>query len=198
MNFNEAFGRGDDCFDNAIEVLGLDEIIEMIPFTKKEIIKAILTGDEHLNTLPMKEWNRACGFTYTAKNEQIFTPGRFQNLLATKAGVTVSANSQLVCVLKSAAKQWVAEEMDQLGGLMERFLVCGYPKEDMDHHESDLYVYKTPLTDKIVTVWAKENGYSKDWHCPTFKDQVTGKAMFDCAFQYHTIDPSLEAMICGN
>ena len=25
----------------------------------------------------------------------------------------------------------------------------------------------------------------EDWHCPTFKDQRTGKMMYDCAFQWY-------------
>ena len=72
--------------------------------------------------------------------------------------------------------------------LLERLIDAGYPKEDIDHHESDLYVYKTPLTDKVITEWARENGYNKDWHCPAFKDQITGKIMYDCAFQYYSLD----------
>lgn len=56
----------------------------------------------------------------------------------------------------------------------------------MDHHESDLYVYKTLLTTQVIEQWCKDNGYDKELHCPMFKDNVTGKQMYDCAFQYHT------------
>ncbi len=69
--------------------------------------------------------------------------------------------------------------------LMQRLLDAGYPKEEMDHHESDLYVYVTPLTTKIISEWCEENGYRMSWHCPTFKDQITGRQMYDCAFQYY-------------
>ncbi len=68
--------------------------------------------------------------------------------------------------------------------LMERLLAAGYPRDQMLSHESDLYVFVTPLTTQIVEVWCKENGYSRTWHCPKFKDQVTGKPMYDCHFQY--------------
>ncbi len=54
----------------------------------------------------------------------------------------------------------------------------------MDHHESDLYVYVTPETTKVIERWCKEHGYDRTWHCPTFYDQITGKQMYDCAFQY--------------
>lgn len=68
--------------------------------------------------------------------------------------------------------------------LMQRLLDAGYPKEQFFHHYSDLYIYKTPLTDKVVADWCKENGFSVSWHCPTFRDQITGRKMYDCAFCY--------------
>nr|DAN90651.1 MAG TPA: hypothetical protein [Bacteriophage sp.] len=69
--------------------------------------------------------------------------------------------------------------------LMKMLIEAGYPESEMDHHESDLYVYVTPLTTKVIEEWCKENGYRKEWHCPTFKDQITGKIMYDCAFQWY-------------
>ena len=68
--------------------------------------------------------------------------------------------------------------------LMQRLLEAGYPIGEMDHHESDLYVFVTPLTTKIIEQWCREHEYDRAWHCPTFYDQVTGKLMYDCAFQY--------------
>lgn len=70
--------------------------------------------------------------------------------------------------------------------LMEMLIKAGYPKESMFHHCSDLYVFVNPLTTKVITEWCKENKYNMSWHCPTFKDQITGKQMYDCAFQYYT------------
>lgn len=68
--------------------------------------------------------------------------------------------------------------------LMQLLLEAGYPAEEMDHHESDLYVYVTPLTTRVINAWCEAHGYSPDWHCPTFRDQITGRQMYDCAFQY--------------
>ena len=72
--------------------------------------------------------------------------------------------------------------------LMERLLEAGYPPEDIDHHYSDLYVYVTPLTTRILTEWANENGYDGNLRdgvfVQIFKDQITGKMMYDIAFQY--------------
>ena len=54
----------------------------------------------------------------------------------------------------------------------------------MDHHESDLYVFVTPLTTKVIEQWCREHEYNRAWHCPTFYDQISGRLMYDCAFQY--------------
>ena len=72
--------------------------------------------------------------------------------------------------------------------LMECLLEAGYPPEDIDHHYSDLYVYVTPLTTKVITEWADENGYDSSLRdgvfVQKFKDQITGRMMYDIAFQY--------------
>lgn len=73
--------------------------------------------------------------------------------------------------------------------LMQMFLDAGYPKEEMFHHASDLYVYKTPLTVKVRDEWMQQNGYSKEvlrssFLYSEFTDNITGKRMLDFAFQY--------------
>ena len=68
--------------------------------------------------------------------------------------------------------------------LMERLTEAGYPEEQMFHHATDLYVYVNPLTTKVLEEWCREHGYRREWHCPTFKDQITGRKMYDIAFQY--------------
>ena len=72
--------------------------------------------------------------------------------------------------------------------LMERLLEAGYPPEDIDHHYSDLYVYVTQLTTRVITEQADENGYDSNLRdgvfVQTFRDQITGRKMYDIAFQY--------------
>ena len=68
--------------------------------------------------------------------------------------------------------------------LMQQLLDAGYPEDQIDHHESDLYVYVTPLTTGVIQKWCEENGYNLDHFCSVFKDQKTGKRMYDCAFQF--------------
>ncbi len=77
--------------------------------------------------------------------------------------------------------------IDMQKTLMEMLIEAGYPKEEMYHpsYGSDLYVYVTPLTTKVIEEWCKAYDYRMAWHCPTFKDQITGKMMYDCAFQWY-------------
>lgn len=72
--------------------------------------------------------------------------------------------------------------------LLERLLDAGYPKDQIFHHCSDLYVFVTPLTKSIIDKWCKENGFRKELHVSTFSDQITGRSMYDVAFQWHKID----------
>ena len=79
--------------------------------------------------------------------------------------------------------------------LMERLLEAGYPPEDIDHHCSDLYVYVTPLTTKVITEWMKDNNYTDNLNgflIQKFRDQITGRIMYDIAFQYI---PSLDKKV---
>ena len=68
--------------------------------------------------------------------------------------------------------------------LYKALIEAGYLEEEMFHWQSDLYVFVTPLTTQIVEDWCKENGFDRTLHCPIFKDNVTGRAMYDCAFCY--------------
>lgn len=72
--------------------------------------------------------------------------------------------------------------------LMEKLLEAGYPKEDFYHHCSDLYIFATPLTQRIINKWFKEQGLDRTLFVNIFKDQITGRPMYDVAFQYYSIE----------
>lgn len=69
--------------------------------------------------------------------------------------------------------------------LIEKLIKAGYPPEEMYHHYSDLYIFRTPLTCKVVDTWFKESGLNRNLFVSCFRDNVTGKPMFDIAFQYY-------------
>lgn len=78
-------------------------------------------------------------------------------------------------------------EENEMNGktLKQRLIDAGYSESEMYHHCSDLYVFATTLTKKIIEEWCKELGLDMDWNCPMFKDAITGRPMYDCAFQYY-------------
>ena len=69
--------------------------------------------------------------------------------------------------------------------LLKRLLDAVYPKAEIHHWQSDLYVFVTPLTTKIISEWCDENGYTMNLHCTRFVDQITGNMMYNCVFQYY-------------
>lgn len=81
--------------------------------------------------------------------------------------------------------------MDENKDLITMLLKAGYPASDIDHHNSDLYIYCTPLTVKVLGEWCEANGWSSDLVkresalFSRFRDRITGRMMFDVAFQYH-------------
>ena len=68
--------------------------------------------------------------------------------------------------------------------LMEALEKAGYPREQMFNHCSDLYVFVTPLTNRVIDEWLNENGWHREPLITTFRDLITGKMMYDIAFQY--------------
>lgn len=68
--------------------------------------------------------------------------------------------------------------------LMEKLKEAGYPEADMFHHGTDLYIYATPKTQRVINEWFMETGLDRSLFVSTFKDNVTGRLMYDIAFQY--------------
>lgn len=56
--------------------------------------------------------------------------------------------------------------------------------DQIDHHESDLYVFISSQSTKIIGDWLLENNYGKESFISAFTDQITGKRMFDIPFAY--------------
>lgn len=68
--------------------------------------------------------------------------------------------------------------------LMEKLVEAGYPKEDFFHHCSDLYIYANLMTQRVINEWFKEQQLDRTLFVSMFTDQITGKPMYDVAFQY--------------
>lgn len=68
--------------------------------------------------------------------------------------------------------------------LMEALEKAGYPREQMFNHNSDLYVFVTPVTTRVINDWCAAEGISKEVFLETFKGNITGRPMYSIAFQY--------------
>lgn len=68
--------------------------------------------------------------------------------------------------------------------LMEKLVEAGYPKEDFFHHYSDLYIYANSMTQRVINEWFKKQQLDRTLFVSMFTDQITGKPMYDVAFQY--------------
>lgn len=58
-------------------------------------------------------------------------------------------------------------------------LVAAMPPEEIDHHESDLYVKATPVSIRIIKEADIPHGMAE-----RFVDQITGTVWYDLAFAY--------------
>lgn len=68
--------------------------------------------------------------------------------------------------------------------LMEELVAAGYPVDEIYHHASDMYVFVTPVSAAVIEAYYKKMGWSRRWNAPIFTDQITGRPMYDVAFQY--------------
>ena len=68
--------------------------------------------------------------------------------------------------------------------LMQMLLEAGYPRDQMFHHYSDLYVFVTEKTRQIINKWLRQENLNGSLFVSTFTDQITGRLMYDIAFQY--------------
>ena len=88
------------------------------------------------------------------------------------------------CEGRRTKSEQTEEQKLQKDTLMQRLLDAGVSLEEMDHHESDLYVPKNTVTTTVIEKWCIDKGLYKKAFVDTFTDQITGKKMYDIAFAY--------------
>jgi len=109
QSFSAVFG---DNYDAAIATLGLANLAHLIPFSPTEITQALESGDTHLNTLPIADWDRASGFIFTRTDddEQVQRINTGLTYLLKKHNIDAYSCSQCVSLLKRAAKKLYGKE----------------------------------------------------------------------------------------
>ena len=117
-SFSKAFGDAsvphESVMGSAVAELGLSNLAPLIPFTKEQSKSALDSGDEHLNTLPIKEWDRAAGFVFTRTDteESIHRVPSGLTPLLLQHGINAYSCSQCVSLLKHAAKLIAKEDFN--------------------------------------------------------------------------------------
>ena len=100
-------------YAHMIEVLGLENITPHIPFTREQIINALLFGDKFLKTLDLSIWTKATGITVDEiKPPYIFDDWFFTLILEHDPTIEVVSQAQIICTLKRAAQLWVEDELN--------------------------------------------------------------------------------------
>lgn len=77
--------------------------------------------------------------------------------------------------------------------IMSRLIDAGYPRAEMANHETDLYVFATPVVYEVLEKYKQDTGISPVYS--SFIDQVSGKTMLDIAWAY---DPEWERKMGNN
>ena len=95
----------EEFYRRVIEYLGgLDAVLPYIPFSLKEIQRALANGDENFNTLPLKKWDAAAG--YLSQGWACIPTHSGLTILLRQKSIKSYSCSQNVCILKEAALEW--------------------------------------------------------------------------------------------
>lgn len=115
MTINEALRLSiddPDRYKKIVLALGRREVYDCLPFTAKEIYKAIKT-DSALNNLPIRRWDFVAGFDTGRDGSQCRPIGSsLMSLMKAKLGVTYFSCATNVSILKTAARMLV-EDMEE-------------------------------------------------------------------------------------
>lgn len=68
--------------------------------------------------------------------------------------------------------------------LMKMLKDAGVRPEDTDHHASDLYVYVTGTSRKVVREYNQTHTGLNKLNYDIFRDNITSRRMYDFNFQY--------------
>lgn len=69
--------------------------------------------------------------------------------------------------------------------LMKRLINAGYPKTEMRHYCSSLFVYPSPLVEQVLDEYCKENEVMREDFVMQFYDSFSGKTMLELYDKYN-------------
>ena len=69
--------------------------------------------------------------------------------------------------------------------LMKRLLDAGYPKTEMRHYCSSLFVYPSPLVERVLDEDCEKNAVTREDFVMQFYDSFSAKIMWELCAQYN-------------
>lgn len=69
--------------------------------------------------------------------------------------------------------------------LMKKLLDAGYPKMELRHSCTSLFVYCTPLVESVINEYCKENKVDRESFTMLFRDSYSGKMMYELYDKYN-------------
>lgn len=117
MNINEKYGFTIDTphnekYEAVVNDLGFEDVLKCVPFDTDTLVKAY-QKNHAFNTkfTTLGRWDKAAGFVETGGRIRNF-PSNLKDMLREK-GVTCFSPSDLVCILKCAARMAVENELEK-------------------------------------------------------------------------------------
>ena len=102
----------EEYLDAVVEKIGLDNLKPCLPVSLTEL-KDAYTKDIHLNNIPLRQWDRACGYRETYSQPPRYYPvtSPFQTLLKETFSKPINLSvAGAVSILKHAAKRLIEKD----------------------------------------------------------------------------------------
>lgn len=101
----------DEYLDAVVEKIGLENLKPCLPVPLEEL-KDAYTNDIHFRNIPLRQWDRACGYRETISQPPRYyrVASPFQTLLETTFSKSISVGGA-VAILKHAARRLVERNL---------------------------------------------------------------------------------------
>ncbi len=110
MTFTEKYGDAtvihEEKYKKAVTDIGFDKIRSILPWSDEQLVDAY-KADKHFNSIKISEWDRIAGYHEDRKTGALTSYNSPLKDWIYKAGIDYFSCSELVCILKEAAREAV-------------------------------------------------------------------------------------------
>lgn len=99
----------DEYYQTLVDLLGYEDVLKYVPYSLRQIADVLITGDEHLNNLPLHKWDEMTGVGLKEGNcPYLNHKGLY--FIYKKHKITAYSCATGVCILKACARMAVVRE----------------------------------------------------------------------------------------